>query len=114
MWKRVLLLTLCFLLMCPPVAHAADQRTFNQPILSFSGNTATCGCNVTELGKTIQATMELWDGSELLDSWAKIDTHSVKMSETCTVRRGHTYTLKVKVLINGVNYGPYSITKQCP
>lgn len=113
MWKRVVLI-LCVLLVCAPVAHAVEQRSFNQPILSFSGNIATCSCNVTELGKTIQVTMELWDGSALVDSWSKTDTHSVKMSEPCTVTRGHTYTLKLKVMINGVSYGPYSITRTCP
>lgn len=115
MWKRVLVLSLCLILACVPVANAAEQRAAAcQPSLSFSGNTAICTGNVSEFGKTIQATMELKDGSTVIDSWSASGTHSVTMRGTCTVTRGRTYTLSITYMINGVNYGPHSITKTCP
>lgn len=114
MWKRAVLLTLCFLLVCTPVVQAVEPRLSAMPTLTFSGRTASCVCNVSDAGKTLQVTMELWEGSSLVDSWYKSGTSKVMMSETCTVTRGHSYTLKVRVMINGVSYGPYAITKQCP
>lgn len=115
MWKRAVLLAICFVLVCTAVANAAEQRALvAQPTLSFSGKSATCGCNVSDLGKTLQVTMELRDGTTLVDSWYKSGTSKVMMSQTATVTRGRTYTLSVRVMINGVSYGPYSITKQCP
>lgn len=114
MWKRAILLIVCFLLVCTTVVYAAEPRIAAVPKLSFSGRTATCICNVSEAGKTLQVTMELWDGSSLIDSWYKTGTSKVMMNETSSVTRGHAYTLSVSVMINGVSYGPYSITKKCP
>lgn len=115
MLKRVLVLLLCFLLVSVPIVNAAEQRdTACKPILSFSGNSATCTGIVSEYGKTIQATMKLWDGSTLIDSWSTSGTDMVTMRGTCTVTRGRSYTLSVTYMINGVNYCPHSITRKCP
>lgn len=114
MWKRAILLIVCFLLVCTTVVYAAEPRIAAVPKLSFSGRTATCICNVSESGKTLQVTMELRNGATLVDSWYKTGTSKVMMNETCTVARGNSYTLSVRVLINGVSYGPYSITNYCP
>lgn len=114
MWKRAVLITLCFLLVCTTVVYAAEPRLSAVPALKFSGTTASCGCNLSDAGKTIQVTMELWEGSTLVDSWSKTGVSKVMMNETCTVTRGRDYTLNVRAMINGVYYGPYSITKTCP
>lgn len=115
MWKRAALLTLCFLLVCAPVAYAAEQRSAAvQPALSFSGRAAICECKVSEYGKTIYVTMELWHGSTLVDSWTKNGVSSVLLNETCTVTRGYTYTLKVSGTCGGTAISPTSITKTCP
>lgn len=114
MWKRAVLLTLCFLLVCTTVVYASESRMSAIPTLTFSGRTATCVCNVSDAGKTLQVTMELSEGSSIIDSWYKTGTSKVMMNETSSVTRGHTYTLSVSVMINGISYGPYSITKTCP
>ena len=114
MWKRAILLIVCFLLVCTTVVYAVEPRIAAIPTLSFSGRTATCTCNVAEAGKTLQVTMELREGSTIIDTWSKTGTSMVIISGTSNVTRGHTYTLSIRVMINGVSYGPYSITKKCP
>jgi len=115
MWKRGFLLALCLILACAPIAYAAEQRNATvQPTLSFSGQTATCTCKVSEVGKNISVTMELWYGSTLVDSWSKSGTSIVLLNETCSVTRGRTYTLKVRGTSGGMAFGPTSITKTCP
>lgn len=114
MWKRAFILTICFLLVCTTVVYAVEPRISAVPTLSFSGRTATCTCNVADAGKTLQVTMELLDGSTIIDSWSKTGTSIVIMSQTSDVTRGRTYTLRVRVMINGISYGPYSVTKKCP
>lgn len=115
MWKRAILFTLCFLLACCPVAYAAQQRSTNiQPTLTFSGRTATCECKVSDPGKRISVSMELWDGSTLIDSWSANGLSTILLNETCTVTRGRTYTLTVRCTIDGTSISPTSITKKCP
>ena len=115
MWKRAVLLTICILLLCAPVAYATEQRAATvQPTLSFSGRTANCECKVSEYGKNISVTMELWDGVTLVDSWTKNGVSSVLLNETCTVTRGRTYTLKVRGTSGGISFGPTSVSKRCP
>lgn len=115
MWKRTILVALCLIMLLPIQTHAVEQRAaVNQPTLTFSGTTALCEFRITDLGKNIQVTMELWNGSTLVDSWGKSGTHTVALSESCTVTRGQTYTLKVSGTIGGVGFNSVSITKKCP
>lgn len=115
MWKRAIILSLCLILIFAPRAYAAEQRTtFYEPTLSFSGKTATCTYNLTNYGKKIDITMELWRGSTLIDSWHKTGTSVISLNETCTVTRGLTYTLKVTGTCGGEAISSTSVTKTCP
>ena len=115
MWKRAVLLLLCFVLLCTPIAQAAEAREAGVvPMLTFSGRTAYCDCTVTAYEKSIFVRMELWYGSTLVDSWTQSGTSTVSLNKTCTVNRGRTYTLKVSGTIGGVSFGPTSVTQKCP
>ncbi len=115
MWKRTILVALCLTMLLPIQAHAVEQRaSVNQPTLTFSGTTALCEFRITDLGKNIQVTMELWKGSILVASWSKSGTNIVTLSETCTVTRGPTYTLKVSGITGGVSFNVIPVTKSCP
>ncbi|MBQ3930756.1 MAG: hypothetical protein II725_00580 [Firmicutes bacterium] len=81
-----------------------------KPTLSISGNQATCSVTVRAPGKTIDATLELWQGSTLVASWSDCRTGIVVLSETVTVVSGLTYTLTVSGTINGVAFTPQSVT----
>ena len=114
MWKRTILVALCLIMLLPVQAQADEQRaSVNQPTLTFSGTTALCEFRITDLGKYIQVTMELWKGSVLVKSWSKSGTDMVTMSETCTVDRGPTYTLKVSGTSDGVSFISIPVTKSC-
>lgn len=115
MMKRTILVALCLILLIPIQVDAVEQRAaVNQPILSFSGTTALCEFDITDLGKNINVTMELWNGTTLVKAWVKSGTHIVSLSESYSVVRGQTYTLKVSGTSDGVNINPISVTKKCP
>ena len=82
--------------------------------LSFSGTTAQCDLTVTESGKTIDATMELWQGSTKLATWNKSKKSTVSIDETYDVISGVSYTLKAYGTINGSSFNMTSITRTCP
>lgn len=115
MWKKAILIALCFMLICVPEVTAAEPRAETpQPSLEFSGTTAICGFQINDVGQSIRVTMELWQNDALVDSWTKTGTSSVTMSETCAVKRLRNYTLKVSGTSGGVSFGPVSVTKRCP
>ena len=115
MMKRTILVTLCLILLIPIQVDAAEQRAaVYQPILSFSGTTALCEFDITDLGKNISVTMELWNGTTLVESWTKSGTHIVSLSESYGVISGQIYTLKVRGTSGGVSFGTISVTKKCP
>lgn len=95
--KRKLLactLLICTILSCLTVAHAASAR-YSAPTatLSFNGTTATCGVTISEPGKTIHATMQLWQGITFVDSWSGSGISCINLSKTHSVTKGKTYTL---------------------
>ena len=116
MWKKAILIALCFMLICIPEVYAAEPRltVVPEPSLEFSGTTAICGFQINDVGQSIRVTMELWQNDTLVDSWTKTGTSSVTMSETCAVKRLRNYTLKVSGTSGGVSFGPVSVTKRCP
>ena len=95
-------------------AKAAEVRTSQiVPSLSFSGTTATCKVTITEFGKRIEATLELWQGNTLIDSWTGSASNRLIISETCTVVRGQTYTLKVSGTIGGEAFEGTPVSARC-
>ena len=105
-----LLLLLGILSSTAMAATRADQT----PFLSFSGTTANCSVSIKALGKYIDATLELWQGSTLVDSWHNTGNNKVYISGThsnCTP--GVTYTLTVTGTIGGVTITCTPATGSC-
>lgn len=82
-------------------ASASQESTGIQYSLEFSGTSALCIATITEAGKVITATMELWCGNVPLAIWSDSGTSQVDFYESLTVASGMTYTLKVHGTING-------------
>lgn len=84
-----------------------------QPSLSFDGNTAYCGLNATgnSYSDTVYATLKLWRGSTLLNTWYAYGTYQVIMDKTATVSYGYTYKLTADVIINGVARPTVTVTR---
>lgn len=115
MWKRTILVALCLVILFAYPVYAVEPRiTVNQPTLEFSGTTALCEFRITNFGKSISVTLELWNGSTLVDSWTRSGSSVVTISETCTVVSGRTYTLVVHGTCGGESFSSTSIAKRCP
>ncbi len=115
MLKRLISVFLCIALLCPLSVYAAEPRySVSQPTLTFSGTTASCIFSYVKYGKYIEVTMELWYGNTLMDSWTAEGNHTVSLSETCSVVRGRTYTLKITGTVGGEAISCTPVTKTCP
>lgn len=100
------------LLMLP--AHAATARAIVvTPSLKFDGTTATCFVAITadKPEDKISATMELWQGNTLIDSWTGTGSWYLKLEKTTTVSKNKTYDLKISYSVNGVEKVPVSTTR---
>lgn len=115
MMKRLfsVALVLTILAVFSAAALAATQATVYAPNLSFSGTTANCTVTVKESG-TINATLELWQGSTLVASWSGSGTNRVRISGAASVSHGQTYTLTVSGTVGGVAIQATPVTKTCP
>ena len=114
MRKRILALTLAAVLLLTVPAQAAMQSATSIPLLTFDGTEATCELKVVgETGDEIEATLSLWRGSTMLATWSKEGTSYVRISQTKTVTKGYTYTLKADVTINGVAYDQNTVSGKC-
>ena len=110
--SAVLALSIMFTL-CIPV-HA-ETRGSNQiiPSLSISGTTATCKLTVVSSNNTypIEASVKLMNGNTIVKSWYGITAKGyLSFSDTASVSKGNTYTMKTTVKINGVSYSVADIT----
>lgn len=117
MKKRLLACTamLCAILFSLTVAHAAVTPHANPNAdLNFNGTTAICGVRISAPGKTIKATMQLWQGNTLVDSWNGSGTSMLRLSGTHSVTKGKTYTVRVTCTVNGSSYAVNPVTKTCP
>lgn len=113
MKKRFIALTLlCAMLLCTTAA-AVNARISYIPSLEFSGTTAHCTVTITSPSDEISATLELWQGNTLVDSWEDTNMHYLFIDEYCTVTKGKSYTLTVYGTISGVPFDEYSITRTC-
>ena len=106
---------LCAILFSLTVAHAVViQAVVPKANLEFNGTTAICSVRITDAGKPISATMELWSGTTLEAIWSERATGRLDMSKTEAGRKGQTYTLKVSCTVNGETTRLAPITKTCP
>ncbi len=117
MKKRLLTCTaiLCAILFSLSVTHAAvvPYATPNAT-LEFNGTTAVCNVRISKPGNTIKATMQLWQGNTLVDSWNGSGTSTLRLSGTHSVTKGKTYTVRVTCTVNGSSYAVNPTTKTCP
>lgn len=91
-----------------------ERRTVvTTPTLEFNGTTAVCGLSIARPNKKICATMELWQGEELIDSWSGEGNGSLLMSETCAASKGKAYTVKAYGTIGGEPFTARNVTKVC-
>lgn len=70
-------------------AMAATRATRISPRLSFSGKTANCSVTVVEAGK-LDVTLELWNGSKMVDSWSDTGTNYLSLSSQSPLCNGLT------------------------
>lgn len=55
--------------MCASAMATENRVSQINPTLTFSGTTANCGVVIISIGDEIDATLELWKGNILIDSW---------------------------------------------
>lgn len=86
------------------------------PILKFDGTMAECSvvCNGSSRSDEIDATLTLYHGDDVVDSWSNSGTYRVSVSGECRVVRGEEYTLEVTWSINGVRQQSTSTVDTCP
>lgn len=112
---NIVAVILVITLIAGSVAYAAETRMAEVSLsLSFQGTTATCSCSVFKVGKYIDATFELWDGSTRVGYWTKQGTGYVSIDETASVTRGNTCTLQASGTIDGVPFTSQPVSKVCP
>ncbi|MGN0985932.1 MAG: hypothetical protein ACI4OU_05500 [Candidatus Enterenecus sp.] len=95
------------------VSAAQPRVVAVTPSLSFEGTTANCWAAIIEANSEISATMTLWRGNRVIDSWSGEGTSALLLEGSCTVNEGLTYTLRVTGTINGEPLEVASITRTC-
>lgn len=111
------ILPICFLaifLLCTSASAIETRAAKVYSSLSFSGTTAICVLDVTaQKGEKVTGTIELWQGSTLIESWTESNTGYLSMEETQRVSKGKTYTLKAYGTIAGEPFTVTPTTKTC-
>lgn len=115
MKKRSLTLVALLLFLFAIQAQAVAYVTQPRPTLSFSGTTAYCYGTVTtgSANSKIEATLTLWHGSTVVDSWSESGTGSVDFGGSCTVSKGERYTLTLDATVNGSPISRKSTSGTC-
>ena len=114
--KCVLLLTLVLVLLFSSNAFAAQidpdgiNWTTPNPTVRVINGVATCEARLLFAGKSIDATLELKQGSTVIDSWNDTGYGYLLLSGTANVTPGVTYTLTVYGTVNNSSITPASIT----
>ncbi len=112
--KRILLtIVLVSIISNSMMVSAAIRTTMVTPTLTFTGTTAYCRVSITEIGKDIEATLELWQGDTLIDSWSGSATSYLVIAGNHSVISGLTYTLEVTGTIDGVAFTGTPVIKTC-
>lgn len=96
-----------------PVCAASTRTIYARPSITFSGTEADCMVRITadKMSDKVVATMELWQGTTMIDSWSGTGMYTLKLNGTAKVAKNKTYTLKVKYSVNGVTKTPIQISK---
>ena len=114
--KMTLAIVLILLMLFSTTAFASSSvmqicRDAGIPRLSGLGGVASCKATVSSPGNSIDATLELYQGTSLVNSWHKTGNGYVSFSETANYTSGLSYTLVISGTIDGVEFTPQSITK---
>ena len=115
--KRILTVVAVLLVFSCVVASAATPYALKaSPTLTFDGEVAECSvvCRGENTSDRVEATLTLYQGSTVIDSWSDSGSGSVTISETCDVESGVTYRLAVSWSVNGVDQLTVGTTKTCP
>lgn len=91
-----LILALILLLSCSATAQATSvQAATPSASITINGTTATCRVSIAKPGKTIHATLQLWQGRTMIDSWSGNGTSYLLITGSHEVTKGKTYTVKI-------------------
>ena len=114
MKKRFLTLFLALMFVFSINAFAAEPRNaIINPTLTFRGTTATCAVTITDFGSDIEATITLYHGRQIVDSWSGEGTNVLTINGSCEVEDGETYTLEVTGKIDNVSFTPVTKNGTC-
>ena len=114
MKRRILPFVVLIALLLATPAYAISTRLISVvPDLQFNGTNANCMVQIVGDRTTdkISATMELWQGNEMIDSWSGLGYGFLKLDGDATVRRNATYKLTVSYSVNGTTKTPVSINR---
>lgn len=92
---------------------AEPYATKVTPTLMFSETTANCKVSIIGAG-SINATLQLYNGGTLVDSWPASGINSLVITGSCRVVSGQSYTLKVVGTIAGATISTMPVTRICP
>lgn len=117
MRKRVFPLVSLLLLTLSLTAHAAEPYALTaNPDLSFEGTTAVCSvsCRGEKTTDKIVATLTLYQGNTVVDTWSDSGTFRVALSGECNVKSGVAYKLVLSWSVNGEAQTDLTVTGTCP
>lgn len=117
MKKRTISLAILVMLVLSISAQAFQPyASSTKPTLVFEGMTAMCSatCKGDDPSDDVEATLTLYQGSTVVDSWSASGKYRVNVSGDCAVKSGKTYTLTVSYSVNGVDMPGVSTKKTCP
>lgn len=100
-----LILALILLLSCSATAQATSvQAATPSASITINGTTATCRVSIAKPGKTIHATLQLWQGRTMIDSCSGSGTSYLLVTGSHEVTKGKTYTVKVVCTVDGQSF----------
>ena len=116
MKRRLFAVAAVIMLMLTVSAQAVEPRAVGVPVLTFDGTTAECSttCIGDSTTDKVKATLTLYQGSTVVDSWSNSGTYRVRVSGSCSVKSGKSYDLVLTWSINGVKQPTYEVTNICP
>ena len=112
--KRILLIIVLIALLFTTTANATVLVVKVTPKLSFTGTTANCEARVTDAGKYISATLELYENGTSVETWNASGYSSVTFSDTYSATSGKSYYLRLHGTSGGSAFDESTTVKVCP